>query len=213
MTRSPEQRRSSMTLLKDTMRRTACLITVVSALTGTIGAQPQRRSDPAASVDVIAIAHTDHGSEEVLDAVRGALGATATVSGSGADARTVTRFPLAGTPFSLTACRTNEACLATLARDRFTAALVVVSAVDGPMPGTREQIARALRTGIRRFVIVLTRTAKADDAELLQLVELEVRGLLDSLGFDGKSVPLVTDKERDWSAALVKTMERALAGR
>jgi hypothetical protein len=195
------------------MRRTACLITVVSALTGTIAAQPQRRSDPPASVDVIAIAHTDHGSEEVLDAVRSALGATATVSGSGSDARTVTRFPLGGTPFSLTACRTNEACLATLERDRFNAALVVVSAVDGPMPGTRAQIARAFTTGIRRVVIVFTKTAKVDDAELVQLVELEVRELLTSYGYDGKAAPLVTDKERDWSAALVKTMERTLAGR
>ena len=122
-------------------------------------------------------------------------------------------FPARRDPVSLTACRTNEACLTTLERDRFNAALVVVSAVDGPMPGTREQIGRALRTGIRRFVIVLTRTVKVDDAELLQLVELEVRELLNSFGYDGKAAPLVTDKERDWSAALVKTMERALANR
>ena len=194
-------------------RRTACLVIAVSVLTGTIAAQPQRRGDTAAAVDVIAIAHSDHGSEDVLDAVRSAVGATATVSGSGADARTVTRFPLGTTPFSLTACRSNEGCLTTLERDRFTAALVVVSAVDGPMPGTREQIGRALRTGIRRFVIVLTKTAKVDDPELLQLVELEVRELLTSFGFDGKAVPMVTDKERDWSATLVKTMERALAAR
>ena len=60
------------------MRHTVCLITAMSILTGTIAAQPQRRSDPAAAVDVIALAHTDHGSEEVLDAVRSALGATAT---------------------------------------------------------------------------------------------------------------------------------------
>ena len=194
------------------MQRTACLITAVFMLTGAIAAQPQRRGDGAAAVDIIAIAHTDHGSEEVVEAVRSAVGATATVSGSGTDARTVTRFPRGTTPFSLTACRTNEACMATLERDRFTAALVVVSAVDGPMPGTREQIGRALRTGVRQFVIVLTRTTKVDDAELLQLVELEVRELLTSFGFDGKDVPLVTDRERDWSATLVKTMERALAG-
>src|SRR5262249_46248314 len=70
-------------------------------------------------------------------------------------------------------------------------AILVVSAVDGPMPQTREHILLARQVGVPRIVVFLNKCDVADDAELLDLVELEVRELLSKHQFDGDTAPIV----------------------
>jgi len=70
-------------------------------------------------------------------------------------------------------------------------AILLVSAVDGPMPQTREHILLARQVGVPRIVVFLNKCDVADDAELLDLVELEVRDLLSKYQFDGENAPIV----------------------
>src|SRR2546426_1279568 len=70
-------------------------------------------------------------------------------------------------------------------------AILVVSAVDGPMPQTREHILLARQVNVPYLVVALNKVDAVDDPELLDLVELEVRELLTSYGFPGEDVPVV----------------------
>jgi elongation factor Tu len=70
-------------------------------------------------------------------------------------------------------------------------AILVVSAADGPMPQTREHILLARQVGVPNIVVFLNKKDMLDDPELLELVELEVRELLSSYGFDGDNIPIV----------------------
>src|SRR5512145_472384 len=70
-------------------------------------------------------------------------------------------------------------------------AILVVSAPDGPMPQTREHILLARQVGVPFVIVALNKCDMVDDAELLDLVELEVRDLLKSYGFPGDKVPVV----------------------
>jgi elongation factor Tu len=70
-------------------------------------------------------------------------------------------------------------------------AVLVVSAADGPMPQTREHILLARQVGVPAVVVYLNKVDMVDDAELLELVELEVRELLSKYGFPGDEVPIV----------------------
>src|SRR5499427_1076258 len=70
-------------------------------------------------------------------------------------------------------------------------AILVVSAVDGPMPQTREHILLARQVGVPRIVVFLNKCDVADDTELLDLIELEVRDLLSKYQFDGENAPIV----------------------
>jgi len=70
-------------------------------------------------------------------------------------------------------------------------AILVVSAVDGSMPQTREHILLARQVGVPRIVVFLNKCDVADDAELLDLVEIEVRDLLSKYQFDGDNAPVV----------------------
>jgi elongation factor Tu len=70
-------------------------------------------------------------------------------------------------------------------------AILVVSAADGPMPQTREHILLAKQVGVPNLVVFLNKEDMVDDAELLELVELEVRDLLSSYEFDGDNIPIV----------------------
>lgn len=70
-------------------------------------------------------------------------------------------------------------------------AILVVSAVDGPMPQTREHLLLARQVNVPRLVIFLNKIDMVDDPELIELVEDEVRDLLTSYGFPGKEVPVV----------------------
>ncbi|RUV04022.1 elongation factor Tu [Mesorhizobium sp. M6A.T.Cr.TU.017.01.1.1] len=70
-------------------------------------------------------------------------------------------------------------------------AILVVSAADGPMPQTREHILLARQVGVPSIVVFLKKVDKVDDAELLELVELEVRELLTKNEFPGDDIPIV----------------------
>lgn len=71
-------------------------------------------------------------------------------------------------------------------------AILVVSAADGPMPQTREHILLARQVGVPYVVVYLNKADMVDDAELLELVEMEVRDLLSSYEFPGDDTPIVT---------------------
>ena len=70
-------------------------------------------------------------------------------------------------------------------------AILVVSAADGPMPQTREHILLARQVGVPYIVVFLNKCDMVDDAELLELVEVEVRDLLTKYGFPGDKTPVV----------------------
>ena len=70
-------------------------------------------------------------------------------------------------------------------------AILVVAATDGPMPQTREHILLARQVGVPFIVVALNKVDMVDDAELLELVELEVRELLTSYQFPGDDLPVV----------------------
>jgi elongation factor Tu len=75
-------------------------------------------------------------------------------------------------------------------------AILVVSAADGPMPQTREHILLARQVDVPALVVFLNKCDLVDDAELLDLVEMEVRELLTKYGFPGDDVPLVRGNAR-----------------
>ena len=70
-------------------------------------------------------------------------------------------------------------------------AILVVSAADGPMPQTREHILLARQVGVPKIVVFLNKIDLVDDAELLDLVEMEVRELLTKYGFPGDDTPVI----------------------
>jgi elongation factor Tu len=70
-------------------------------------------------------------------------------------------------------------------------AILVVSAADGPMPQTREHILLARQVGVPYIVVFLNKADMVDDAELLELVEMEVRELLSSYDFPGDETPII----------------------
>jgi elongation factor Tu len=70
-------------------------------------------------------------------------------------------------------------------------AILVVNAADGPMPQTREHILLARQVGVPALVVYMNKVDQVDDAEILELVELEIRELLSSYGFDGDNIPVI----------------------
>ena len=71
-------------------------------------------------------------------------------------------------------------------------AILVVSAADGPMPQTREHILLAKQVGVPKIVVFLNKADQVDDAELQELVEMEIRELLDTYDFPGDDTPIIT---------------------
>ena len=71
-------------------------------------------------------------------------------------------------------------------------AILVVSAADGPMPQTREHILLARNVGVPNIVVFLNKADQVDDAELVELVEMEVRELLSEYDFDGDNIPIIS---------------------
>ena len=84
-------------------------------------------------------------------------------------------------------------------------AILVVAATDGPMPQTREHILLARQVGVPYIVVFLNKTDLVDDEELLELVEMEVRGLLDEYGFPGDDTPII-------KGSAFKALEAAASG-
>src|SRR6201994_1832417 len=70
-------------------------------------------------------------------------------------------------------------------------AILVVSAADGPMPQTREHILLARQVGVPYVVVFMNKADMVDDAELLELVEMEVRDLLSLYKFPGDDIPII----------------------
>ncbi|MCS5598036.1 MAG: elongation factor Tu [Pseudomonadota bacterium] len=70
-------------------------------------------------------------------------------------------------------------------------AILVVNAADGPMPQTREHILLARQVGVPALVVFMNKVDQVDDAELLELVEMEIRELLSSYEFPGDDIPIV----------------------
>jgi elongation factor Tu len=95
-------------------------------------------------------------------------------------------------------------------------AILVVSAADGPMPQTREHILLARQVGVPYMVVFLNKADMVDDAELLELVELEIRELLSSYDFPGDDIPIIKgsalkglngDKDELGEEAIMKLMD------
>ena len=93
-------------------------------------------------------------------------------------------------------------------------AILVVAATDGPMPQTREHVLLARQVGVPYVVVFLNKCDAVDDAELLDLVELEVRELLKSYGFPGDDVPVIRGSalgalngEAQWEKKIDELME------
>src|SRR3546814_13403001 len=70
-------------------------------------------------------------------------------------------------------------------------AILVVSATDGPMPQTREHILLARQVGVPQLVVFMNKVDLVDDAEILELVELEISELLSKYEFDGDNIPVI----------------------
>jgi elongation factor Tu len=95
-------------------------------------------------------------------------------------------------------------------------AILVVSAADGPMPQTREHILLARQVGVPYIVVYLNKADMVDDAELLELVEMEVRELLSMYKFPGDKTPVVTGSalkawEGDTSEIGAQSVEKLVA--
>ena len=94
-------------------------------------------------------------------------------------------------------------------------AILVVSAADGPMPQTREHILLARQVGVPKIVVFLNKEDQVDDPELIELVKMEVRDLLNEYEFDGDNTPIVVgsalkaldDPDGEWGDKIIKLME------
>ena len=98
-------------------------------------------------------------------------------------------------------------------------AILVVNAADGPMPQTREHILLSRQVGVPYIVVFLNKADMVDDAELIELVEMEVRELLNEYGFPGDDTPIIvgsalkaleeakTGTEGEWSAKIMELMD------
>jgi elongation factor Tu len=92
-------------------------------------------------------------------------------------------------------------------------AILVVAATDGPMPQTKEHILLARQVGVPQIVVFMNKVDLVDDPELLDLVEMEVRDLLTSYGFDGEKTPVIRGSatgalsgEQKWLDAVTELM-------
>ena len=95
-------------------------------------------------------------------------------------------------------------------------AIIVCAATDGPMPQTREHILLARQVNVPRIVVFLNKCDMVDDAEMLELVEMEMRELLSSYEYDGDNTPIIRGSalgalngEPEWEAKVMELMAAA----
>jgi elongation factor Tu len=95
-------------------------------------------------------------------------------------------------------------------------AILVVAATDGPMPQTREHVLLARQVGVPSIIVALNKADMVDDEELLELVELEVRELLNEYEFDGDNAPVIQvsalkalEGDEAWQAKIMELMAAA----
>jgi len=93
-------------------------------------------------------------------------------------------------------------------------AILVVAATDGPMAQTREHVLLAKQVGVPYLLVALNKADMVDDEEILELVELEVRELLSSQGFDGDNAPVIRvsglkalEGDEKWTQSILDLME------
>jgi len=93
-------------------------------------------------------------------------------------------------------------------------AILVIAATDGPMAQTREHILLSRQVGVPKMVVFMNKCDQVDDEELLDLVEMEIRSLLDEYGFDGDNTPIIRgsalkalEGDADAVAAIDKLMD------
>jgi elongation factor Tu len=93
-------------------------------------------------------------------------------------------------------------------------AILVVASTDGPMPQTREHILLARQVGVPKMVVFMNKVDIVPDPELLELVEMEIRDLLSSYGFDGDNTPIIQGSatgalagEAQWTAKVTELMQ------
>ena len=93
-------------------------------------------------------------------------------------------------------------------------AILVVAATDGPMPQTREHILLARQVGVPKIVVYMNKVDMVDDEELLELVEMEIRELLEFYEFDGSNTPVIQgsalgalNKEDKWVKSVMDLMD------
>ena len=92
-------------------------------------------------------------------------------------------------------------------------AILVVAATDGPMPQTREHVLLARQVGVPNIVVALNKSDMVDDEEILELVELEVRELLNEYEFPGDDIPVVRvsalkalEGDPEWTPKIIELM-------
>ncbi|MBM7557835.1 elongation factor Tu [Halanaerobacter jeridensis] len=93
--------------------------------------------------------------------------------------------------------------------------LLIVSAADGPMPQTREHLLLARQVGVPRIVVFLNKADMVDDEELIELVEMEVRDLLNEYEFDGDNAPVIVgsalkaleEPDSEWGEKILELMD------
>ena len=95
-------------------------------------------------------------------------------------------------------------------------AILVVSAADGPMPQTREHVLLARQVNVPALVVFMNKCDMVDDPELLDLVEMEIRDLLNKYEFPGDEVPIIrgsglkaleSDEDNEWTQAILDLMQ------
>ena len=93
-------------------------------------------------------------------------------------------------------------------------AIIVVAATDGPMPQTREHILLARQVNVPRLVVFMNKVDMVDDEELLELVEMEIRELLDFYEYDGDNTPVIMGSalggmngEEKWENKIIELMD------
>lgn len=165
---------------------------------------PSSSPDPKPQLTLAILGHDGHGKTTLARAIQATFGATepASLIGSAIDAA----FAPLGSPapsrieaetdtrtyliddYTSRAISAYQRIIGVSSKD---GAILVVSAIDGPTPQTREDILLCRQVGVPALVVFLSKTDQVDDDELIQLVAMEIRDLLDQYGYPGATTPVI----------------------